>query len=137
MVKNGFSFSDKRRKAFPAFPCFQCLQILEKYQNHPQCCNQDRVFPVWSKQKMNEYLKEIANLCGIHKTLTYHVARHTFATTVTLGNGVPMETVAKMLGHSSLRTTQHYARILDNKISEDMKRVRDKYTHKTVEYSQS
>jgi site-specific recombinase XerD len=76
---------------------------------------------------MNEYLKEIADLCGITKVLTYHVARHTFATTVTLGNGVPIETVAKMLGHATLRMTQHYAKILDNKISDDMQRIKEKY----------
>ncbi|WP_240348468.1 tyrosine-type recombinase/integrase [Longitalea arenae] len=73
------------------------------------------------------HLKEIADACGIHKTLTYHIARHTFATTVTLTNGVPIETVSKMLGHRNLRTTQHYAKILDKKISEDMKHLRDKF----------
>jgi site-specific recombinase XerD len=58
--------------------------------------------------------------CGIHKHLTYHVARHTFVMTVTLNNGVYIETVAKMLGHKTLRTTQHYAKLLDKKVSEDM-----------------
>jgi site-specific recombinase XerD len=76
---------------------------------------------------MNAYLKEIADLCGITKKLTYHIARHTFATTVTLSNGVPIETVSKMLGHRNLKTTQHYARILDTKISHDMKELRRKY----------
>ena len=103
-----------------------CLEILQRYEDHPQCNNEDRVLPVWSNQKMNEYLKEIAEVCGIKKRLTYHTARHTFATTVTLNNGVPIETVAKMLGHRSLRTTQHYAKILDKKVSEDMKMLRDK-----------
>jgi site-specific recombinase XerD len=69
---------------------------------------------------MNAYLKEIADVCGIHKHLTYHIARHTFATTVTLSNGVPIESVSKMLGHKNLRTTQHYAKILDKKVGEDM-----------------
>lgn len=69
---------------------------------------------------MNAYLKEIADTCGINKYLTYHIARHTFATTVTLSNGVPIESVSKMLGHKNLRTTQHYAKILDKKVSEDM-----------------
>jgi site-specific recombinase XerD len=69
---------------------------------------------------MNEYLKEIADLCEIDKKLTSHIARHTFATTVTLLNGVPIESVSKMLGHTNIRTTQHYAKILDIKVSEDM-----------------
>ena len=75
---------------------------------------------------MNAYLKEIADLSGINKNLTYHIARHTFATTVTLSNGVPIETVSKMLGHRNLKTTQHYAKILDIKISTDMKELRNK-----------
>lgn len=69
---------------------------------------------------MNAYLKEIADLCEISKELTFHIARHTFATTVTLSNGVPIESVSKMLGHKSIKTTQHYAKILDKKVSEDM-----------------
>ena len=76
---------------------------------------------------MNAYLKEIADLCGIHKNLTFHLARHTFATTVTLTNGVPIESVSKMLGHKSLKTTQHYAKILDRKVSDDMKVLRNKF----------
>lgn len=75
---------------------------------------------------MNSYLKEIADLCGIRKKLTFHIARHTFATTVTLTNGVPIETVSKMLGHKSLKQTQHYAKIVDLKISEDMNILRKK-----------
>jgi site-specific recombinase XerD len=75
------------------------LDILEKYKNHPQCCNKDKILPVLSNQKMNAYLKEIADVCGITQLLTFHIARHTFATTVTLSNGVPIETVSKMLGH--------------------------------------
>lgn len=76
-----------------------------------------------SNQKMTSYLKELADICGITKNLSMHVARHTFATSVTLANGVPIETVSKMLGHTSLKTTQIYARIVDSKISEDMKRL--------------
>lgn len=60
---------------------------------------------------MNSYLKEIADVCGINRTITFHLARHTFATTVTLSNDVPIETVSKMLGHKDLKTTQHYARL--------------------------
>jgi len=75
---------------------------------------------------MNAYLKEIADLCVVHKRLTFHIARHTFATTITLSNGVPIETVSNMLGHKNIRTTQHYAKIVDNKISTDMKRLMEK-----------
>lgn len=103
------------------------LVILEQYQNHPACTIEGRILPVLSNQKMNAYLKEIADLCGIAKTLTYHIARHTFATTVTLSNGVPIETVSKMLGHRNLKTTQHYAKILDIKISMDMKLLSNKF----------
>jgi site-specific recombinase XerD len=75
---------------------------------------------------MNAYLKEIADVCGINKNLTFHIARHTFATTVTLNNGVSIESVSKMLGHNNLRTTQHYAKILDKKVSEDMLALRNR-----------
>ena len=74
---------------------------------------------------MNAYLKEIADLCDINKELTYHIARHTFATTITLSNGVPIESVSKMLGHKNIKTTQHYAKILDKKVSEDMSALRN------------
>lgn len=79
-----------------------------------------------SNQKMNSYLKEIADVCGIKKELTYHIARHTFATSVTLANGVSIESVSKMLGHKNIRTTQHYAKILDAKVSEDMALLKNK-----------
>ncbi len=75
---------------------------------------------------MNSYLKEIANVCGINKDLTFHIARHTFATTVTLSNGVPIESVSKMLGHTNIKATQHYAKILDKKVSEDMAVLRNR-----------
>jgi site-specific recombinase XerD len=101
--------------------------IIEKYRNHPQAVNEERVLPILSNQKMNSYLKEIADLCGIHKELTFHIARHTFATTVTLTNGVPIESVSKMLGHKNLHTTQHYAKILDMKVSDDMKVLKEKF----------
>ena len=101
------------------------LQIMEKYDSHIQCLSDNRLLPVSSNQKMNAYLKEIADLCNIDKKLTFHIARHTFATTVTLSNGVPIETVSKMLGHRNLKTTQHYAKILDRKVSDDMKHLRE------------
>lgn len=78
------------------------------------------LLPILSNQKMNSYLKEIADICGIEKNLSFHVARHTFATTVTLSKGVSIESVSKMLGHTNIKTTQIYARITDNKISDDM-----------------
>jgi site-specific recombinase XerD len=110
-----------------------CLEIIERYKNHPVCLNAERVLPVLSNQKYNEYLKEIATLCGINKKMTTHAARHTFATTVTLSNGVPIESVSKMLGHKNLKTTQHYARVLDKKISEDMNSLRNKLQAKAGE----
>jgi site-specific recombinase XerD len=81
---------------------------------------------------MNAYLKEIADICGINKELTFHIARHTFATTVTLSNGVPIETVSKMLGHTNLKTTQHYAKVLDKKISEDMQLLKQKFSQQAL-----
>ena len=108
----------------PLLPMAQ--EITNRYQDYPPCVNADKLLPVLSNQKMNAYLKEIAGTCGINKNLTFHIARHTFATTVTLSNGVPLETVSKMLGHKSLKQTQHYAKILDKKISEDMMVLRNK-----------
>ncbi|MBA4053891.1 MAG: recombinase, partial [Marivirga sp.] len=109
------------------------LEILDRYKEDPQCLNKGRLLPVLSNQKMNTYLKEIADACEITKKMTFHTARHTFATTVTLTNGVPIETVSKMLGHRNLKTTQHYAKILDLKVSEDMKVLRSKFS----QFSQS
>lgn len=106
----------------------QAAAILAKYKDHVQCINKNRVLPVLSNQKMNAYLHEISDICGINKKMTYHTARHTFATTITLTNGVPIETVGKMLGHKNLRTTQHYAKILDLKVSQDMGALRSKFS---------
>ncbi len=103
------------------------LSILDKYADHPICSIYDKALPVSTNQKMNAYLKEIAGVCGINKELTYHTARHTFATTVTLSNGVPIESVSKMLGHTNIKTTQHYAKILDMKVSKDMALLKAKY----------
>ena len=104
--------------------------IIDKYENHPLCINENRLIPILSNQKMNAYLKELADICEIDKELTFHIARHTFATTVTLTNGVPIESVSKMLGHKNLRTTQHYAKVLDRKVSEDMKILKEKFSNK-------
>ena len=110
----------------PVLPVTQ--MIIDKYADHPQAINEEKLLPILSNQKMNAYLKEIAAVCEIEKELTFHIARHTFATTVTLTNGVPIESVSKMLGHKNLRTTQHYAKVLDKKVSEDMKILRDKFS---------
>ena len=104
----------------------QAIEIINKYKNHNACIVNNRLLPMKSNQKMNAYLKEIADLCGIEKNLTTHMARHTFATTVTLGNDVPIETVSKMLGHTKITTTQIYARVREKKISRDMKQLMNK-----------
>lgn len=119
----------------PILPVTQ--MIIDKYSNHPQCLNEDKLLPILSNQKMNAYLKEIAGVCEIEKELTFHIARHTFATTVTLTNGVPIESVSKMLGHKNLRTTQHYAKVLDRKVSDDMKILRSKFSLKNNEIRKS
>lgn len=98
--------------------------ILDKYKGQ---LPDGKVLPVLSNQKMNAYLKEIADLCGIKKNLSYHLARHTFATTVTLSKGIPIETVSKMLGHTNIETTQIYARITNEKISKDMEGLSAKF----------
>lgn len=94
--------------------------IIDKYSNMDEMMAEDKLLPVMSNQKLNAYLKEIADMCHIEKNLTFHVARHTFATTVTLQNGVSIESVSRMMGHSNIKTTQHYARIVDKKIANDM-----------------
>ena len=106
------------------------LEIIEKYKDDVRCITKDLLLPILSNQKMNSYLKEIAGVVGIEKEFTFHCARHTFATTVTLANGVPIETVSKMLGHTNLKTTQHYAKILDSKVSQDMKLLKTKIARK-------
>ena len=106
------------------------LEIIEKYKHHAKSINDQSLLPVLSNQKMNAYLKEIAICCDIDKDLTFHIARHTFATTVTLSNNVPVESVSKMLGHKSIRTTQHYAKIIDKKVSNDMEILHSKLEKK-------
>ena len=98
----------------------QAIEIIERYKDHDARIVENRLLPVKSNQKMNAYLKEIGDLAGIEKVLTTHIARHTFATTVTLENDVPLETVSKMLGHTKLTTTQIYAKMKDKKVNRDM-----------------
>ena len=100
------------------------MQVLEKYKSHPTCQKKNVLLPVPCNQKMNSYLKEIADLCGISKCLTTHTARHSYATSACLANGVSLENVAKMLGHSNIKMTQHYARVLDSSILKDMMNVK-------------
>lgn len=109
------------------------LEIIEKYQNHPYCLAYNKLLPVNSNQKYNAYLKELADICGITINLTTHIARHTFATTVTLANDVPIETVSEMLGHKSIKTTQIYAKVVKSKISNDMKALREKLCKKQLD----
>jgi site-specific recombinase XerD len=112
------------RSSIPLLPAAEA--ILEKYANNPYCVANCKLLPVSSNQKMNAYLKEIADLCGITKNCTMHLARHTFATTVTLTNGVPLESVSRMLGHRSIPTTQIYAKVIDRRLSDDMENLRNK-----------
>ena len=116
--------TDTRAK-IPLLPIAE--EIVRKYAEHPKCLNENKILPVLSNQKMNSYLKEIGDVCGIHKEITFHMARHSFATSITLTNGVPIESVSKMLGHKNIRTTQHYAKIVDRKLSDDMENLRQKF----------
>ncbi len=123
----------KRKKTdspthIPLLP--RVLEIMDGYKEHPQCLREDSLLPVPSNAKLNAYLKELADICGISKNLTFHVARHTFATTITLNNGVPIESVSKMLGHKSIKITQIYAKVLDKKLSEDMQVLKQRLSRK-------
>jgi site-specific recombinase XerD len=119
------------RESVPLLPI--PMEIIARYKKHPHCVKYNKLLPVNSNQKYNAYLHEIADLCGIKKHLTSHIARHTFATTVTLANGVPIETVSSMLGHTSIRTTQIYAKVIEKKVSEDMKLLKQKFQSKKTE----
>lgn len=104
----------------------KAMEIVKKYKGNERAAESQTLFPVISNQKVNSYLKEIADVCGIHKNITFHLARHTFATTVTLSNCVPIETVSKMLGHTKIATTQIYAKVLEKKVQEDMAKLKSK-----------
>lgn len=97
--------------------------ILDKYASE---CEGNLLLPMGSNQRMNSYLKEIADCCRIHKAITFHTARHTFATTIALNNGMPIETLAKILGHTSIKSTLVYAKIVDQKLIDDMERLAQK-----------
>lgn len=100
-------------------------EIIDRYVDHPKS-NKEDLLPIVSNQKMNAYLKEMSALCRIEKDITFHMARHTFATTVTLSNGVSLETVSSMLGHKNIKTTQIYAKVVQEKVSQDMKILKEK-----------
>jgi site-specific recombinase XerD len=108
----------------------KAIEIIENYKDHPATVASGLLLPIISNQKTNSYLKEIAILARIEKNLTFHVARHTFATTVLLTNNIPIESVSEMLGHNQIRTTQIYAKVIDKKVSDDMKKLRQKFLHK-------
>ena len=99
-------------------------QLLEKYKLFPGKKTDSHIFPSLSNQKLNAYLKELADLASINKNLTFHIARHTFATTVTLSNGVPIESISSMLGHKNIRTTQIYSKVVNEKVSKDMSKLK-------------
>ncbi|MFT4222352.1 site-specific integrase [Dysgonomonas sp.] len=103
-------------------------QILERYKNHPECIRKGILLPVPCNQKLNAYLKELADICGIEKQISSHTGRHSYATSVCLANGVSIENVAKMLGHSDTKMTRHYAKVLDKSIMRDMERVNGKFS---------
>ena len=128
--EHGECWIRKNRQKTDELSCIPLLdiprRIADKYKNHPTVIAKGVVLPVISNQRMNSYLAEIATLAKVHKHLTTHIARHTFAT-VSLRNHVPLETISKMLGHSDIQTTQIYAKMVDEAISEDMRKMRAKY----------
>ena len=109
--------------------------IIEKYSG--KTYRDGKLFPMLTNQRTNSYLKEIADICGIKKDLTFHMARHTFSTTICLSNGISMETLSKMLGHSNIGTTQIYGKITNHKIREDMTALTDREHSAFEEYCES
>jgi len=105
----------------PIFP--PALNILNKYEHCPRLDSCKKLLPVPTNQKVNAYLKELADICGIQTKMTFHIARHTFASTVTLDNGIPIDSVSKMLGHRSIKTTQIYAKVSNKKIGDDTNKL--------------
>jgi site-specific recombinase XerD len=105
------------------------LKIIDKYANYNHISKDKSLLPIPSNQKVNAYIKELADICGITTKITFHIARHTFATTVTLQNGVPIESVSRMLGHRSIKTTQIYAKVNDIKISDDTEKLFQKFSN--------
>jgi len=132
-IDNNYWIFTKREKTneivkIPILP--RALTIINKYKTACEKIKSEKLLPLSSNQKANVYLKEIAKDCGIQKNVSFHVARHTFATTVMLSNGVPIETVSKLLGHTKLTTTQIYARVVETKISEDVQNLLKRFERK-------
>lgn len=129
--KNGMLWIKKKRqktKNWCNVPLLApAVSLMNKYKSNASCLKNGLVLPVLSNQKMNAYLKEIADLCEINKNLSTHTARHTFATTVTLANQISMEVVSKMLGHTSINMTKKYARVVDDLINRDMQKIYGRY----------
>ncbi len=139
-IDNNYWIYTKREKTnevvkIPILP--KALDIIDKYKVISKRIGSEMLLPLYSNQKTNSYLKEIAKVCKIHKNITFHVARHTFATTVLLSNGVPIETVSKLLGHTKLSTTQIYARVLEHKISEDIDNLLKRFEKKKGKVTKS
>jgi site-specific recombinase XerD len=129
--KDGFLWIHKKRQKTnqmsTIFVIDAARRLLEKYQSKPELEDKGILLPVLSNQKMNSYLKEIADLCGIEKAISSHTARHTFATTVALENDMPLEVVSKTLGHSNIKMTQRHARTTENLIKKNMQKIAGKY----------
>lgn len=117
-----------KRVNVPILPPAQ--KIIDKYRNHPECQKKNTLLPIKSNQNYNAYLKELADICGIKKKLTTHLARHTFGSTIAVAHGVPLETLMDIMGHASIRTTQQYVKISGRKVSEDMKILSEKLNPK-------
>ena len=113
------------RSDVPLLP--PALRIIEKYKDHPIVLERGTLLPVYSNQKLNNYLKELADICRVNKALSFGMARHTFATTITLLNGVSIESTSAMLGHTSTKQTRHYARILNLTVGKEMEKLFDKF----------
>ncbi len=130
--RNWLNYERLKTKVRASIPMLrQAQKIIDKYRNSPECIADGKLFPVISNQKFNDYLKELATQCKINKPISAHIGRHTFSTTITLTNGVPLETVSKMLGHTSLKTTQIYSKVVDTKISQDMEALETKLEKST------
>ncbi len=129
--KNGITWIHKKRtktdQMSTIFMIEAAKKLMAKYENNPELIEKSAVMPVLTNQKMNAYLKEIGTICNINKSISTHTARHTFATTVALENNIPLEVVSKILGHSSTKMTQRYARITEELIKKNMTKIANLY----------